>query len=202
MIIMVEAAMRVTKQAIRSTLLELRRSISACDRSRWSAIIVEQALSLPEFKAASGLAIYSAAADEVATEALGAAAIAAGKIVCYPRVNQVANVLSAYRVGDMADLQPGYRGILEPIGDTPLDPAALDLVIVPGVGFDPTGRRLGRGGGHYDVWLDRVRRCRVGLAFELQIVTELPWEDHDQHVDLIVTEQRVIRSTSSVRRPV
>jgi 5-formyltetrahydrofolate cyclo-ligase len=81
------------------------------------------------------------------------------------------------------------------------DPAVL--VVVPGIGFDATGRRLGRGLGYYDRALAALRRDQpvtvVGIAYELQIVAELPHEPWDEPVDVIVTERRVLpcRATPS-----
>jgi 5-formyltetrahydrofolate cyclo-ligase len=71
----------------------------------------------------------------------------------------------------------------------------LDLVVVPGVAFDPQGNRLGWGAGYYDRLLAQVRADApiVALAFECQIVPAIPPESHDVPVDVIVTEQRIIR---------
>ena len=71
--------------------------------------------------------------------------------------------------------------------------ADLDLVLVPGVAFDGAGRRLGRGAGHYDATLAALgpRGRAVGLAFEAQLLAEVPCEAHDAHLDALVTEARV-----------
>jgi 5-formyltetrahydrofolate cyclo-ligase len=77
------------------------------------------------------------------------------------------------------------------------------VVLVPGVGFDPAGTRLGRGAGYYDRALAHLRGERpvvaIGLAYEVQIVPLLPSEPWDQRVDLIATEARVIRPTDDAR---
>jgi 5-formyltetrahydrofolate cyclo-ligase len=72
--------------------------------------------------------------------------------------------------------------------------ADLDLVFVPGVAFDAHGGRLGRGRGHYDATLAALPAgaARVGLAFDLQIVPEVPQEPHDAPLDAVVTESRVL----------
>jgi 5-formyltetrahydrofolate cyclo-ligase len=71
-----------------------------------------------------------------------------------------------------------------------LDPELLDVVVVPGLAFTSDGRRLGQGGGHYDRFLPRLRDgCRtVGTAFAEQLVDDLPTEDHDVRVELVVTD--------------
>ena len=77
-----------------------------------------------------------------------------------------------------------------------LDPELLDVVVVPGVAFTADGRRLGQGGGHYDRFLPGVRSgcVRVGVAFAEQLVDDLPTEDHDARVDVVVTDDRPPRA--------
>jgi 5-formyltetrahydrofolate cyclo-ligase len=71
-----------------------------------------------------------------------------------------------------------------------VDPGLLDVVLVPGLAFTPDGHRLGQGGGHYDRFLARLRgECvTVGVCFHEQVVTELPVEEHDILVDVVVTD--------------
>lgn len=72
-----------------------------------------------------------------------------------------------------------------------LDPTVLDVVVVPGLGFTRDGHRLGQGGGHYDRFLPRLRAdcLTIGVAFAEQVVDELPVEDHDVTVDVVVTDR-------------
>ena len=80
------------------------------------------------------------------------------------------------------------------------DPAAVDVVIVPGVAFTPDGARLGQGGGWYDRFLVKVRPdcTSIGVGFDLQVVDMLPTEPHDIRLDSIVTESGAVVS----RRPI
>ena len=80
------------------------------------------------------------------------------------------------------------------------DPAAVDVVIVPGVAFTPDGARLGQGGGWYDRFLAKVRPdcTSIGVGFDLQVVDVLPTEPHDVRLDSIVTESGAVVS----RRPI
>ena len=76
-----------------------------------------------------------------------------------------------------------------------IPPASLDVIVVPGVAFDRSGARLGRGGGYYDGFLAGLpgsRPVRVALAFDAQIVEGVPMEAHDQRVHVIVTPTEVI----------
>jgi len=97
-----------------------------------------------------------------------------------------------------AALVPGYRGILEPPPTMPPVPLAeVAALVVPGVAFDLRGHRLGQGGGHYDRLIAAARALPapplvVALAYDFQIVARVPHEAHDQRVDRIVTERRVL----------
>ena len=93
------------------------------------------------------------------------------------------------------DLRPGYCGIAEPdaVRLTPVDPTAIDVVLVPGAVFDGNGGRLGYGGGYYDRFLthDAPRALRIGLAFEMQVVDRVPVLDHDVKMHFLITEQMI-----------
>jgi 5-formyltetrahydrofolate cyclo-ligase len=93
-----------------------------------------------------------------------------------------------------AELVQGRFGAREPPpgrGGVPL--TEVDCVIVPGLAFAPDGRRLGRGGGHYDATLAAMPRAlRVGVAFDAQLVRAVPHEAHDAFLDALATESRLL----------
>lgn len=89
-------------------------------------------------------------------------------------------------------MQPGPLGILQPPRDHWLAPETLDMLLVPGVGFDLSGRRLGYGGGFYDRYLANFRGITLGLAYDLQILNQLPAEAHDQLLQMLLTESRIL----------
>jgi 5-formyltetrahydrofolate cyclo-ligase len=80
------------------------------------------------------------------------------------------------------------RGVETVVPEADPDPSWPDLVVVPGLAFTRDGRRLGQGGGWYDRFLARTRCPKVGVCFDVQVVAELPVEDHDVVVDVVVTE--------------
>ena len=88
------------------------------------------------------------------------------------------------------------RGVLEPItGRCKTVPiASIDIAIIPGIAFDEKGGRIGSGDGYYDRLIPRlsITTRKVALAFECQIVQQVPMESHDKHVDIIITEKRII----------
>ncbi|MCX6854582.1 MAG: 5-formyltetrahydrofolate cyclo-ligase [Verrucomicrobia bacterium] len=101
-------------------------------------------------------------------------------------------------VQHQGDLKRGYLGVWEPLGRERLPIDELDVILVPGLAFDPsTGARMGRGGGFYDRLLTQpeLRAKLIGMAFQLQMTSDIPTEPHDIHVTEIVTEkgtQRVV----------
>ena len=101
---------------------------------------------------------------------------------------------------------PGYCTIPEPSEEhargNGLDPDQLDLIILPGSVFDLSGGRFGYGGGFYDRLLAQIPDAhRVALAFDLQVVDELPLQPHDELLDMIITESRVITGRSGKSIP-
>ena len=184
------------KVKIRGLTLEARAALLAEERARLSAAICARAGALPEFARATTVMLFASFGSEVDTGPLIAQALSDGKRLCLPRVLKP-RLMAAYRVTDPSvDLAPGTWGILEPRDGLPqIPPSAIDVVIVPGAVFDAAGRRCGYGGGFYDAYLPGTRRGtpRIALAFDLQVVDDLPCEAHDLAVDIIVTETRVTR---------
>jgi 5-formyltetrahydrofolate cyclo-ligase len=86
-------------------------------------------------------------------------------------------------------LQRGKFGIMEPTASTPIDPSEIDAMIVPGIAFTRQGARLGRGKGFYDKYLSRkgFRAYTIGVCYPCQVVDNIPTEEHDKQLDLVVT---------------
>jgi 5-formyltetrahydrofolate cyclo-ligase len=113
----------------------------------------------------------------------------------------VGDEVQLFRLEAISELVPGTFGILEPTAELrelpprQVLPSQIDLALVPGVVFDRQGNRLGYGRGFYDRLLRQLPRevLRVGLAFECQVVEELPVEPHDERMDWLVTEAGVRR---------
>jgi 5-formyltetrahydrofolate cyclo-ligase len=94
------------------------------------------------------------------------------------------------------DLVPGYYNIPEPDPGRckRVESSEIDAAVIPGSVFDIQGGRLGYGGGYYDRFLvnDAPQAKRIGLAFELQVVDKVPVEPHDQPLDILITEKRIV----------
>ena len=97
------------------------------------------------------------------------------------------------RPGD--PLEPTGYGPKEPARRVAVEPGDVDAVVTPGLAFDAAGRRLGYGGGYYDRYLSRLHphAVRIGIGFASQVVDEVPEEAGDERVDLIVTDEGVVR---------
>ena len=95
-----------------------------------------------------------------------------------------------------AELRPGPRGVFEPDPDrckmVPID--RIDIAIIPGWAFDEKGGRIGSGRGYYDRLIPQlpITTRKVALTFEEQIIAQVPVESHDKHVDIIITDKRII----------
>lgn len=187
------------KTELRKRGREGREALSREEVRRRSRMIVRRVLTRPEYRRARILFCYLDADNEVETGEIIRTALEEKRLVAVPLVEEKAGSLRAVLIRDPdRDLTPGFRGIREPVDreSTGLDPREIDLAIVPGTAFDRFGNRLGRGGGYYDRFLPRLRRtaCRLGVAFECQMVEVIVPQPHDQAMDMIITEARVIGS--------
>ncbi|MFZ5469376.1 MAG: 5-formyltetrahydrofolate cyclo-ligase [Myxococcota bacterium] len=153
-------------------------------------------LATPYYARARTVALYAPIRGEVPTRDILTAAIADGKLVCYPLSHVHGRILSFRAISSESELEPGRLGVREPSSAAELVPVEqIDLFVVPGLGFTRDGHRLGRGGGYYDATLRSAvaRSRRVGLGFADQIVDELPVSPDDVQMDLVVTEAESFR---------
>ena len=177
-------------------------------RQELSARACEVLLSLPEFRQAATVMAYIPLPDELDISPAIRAAWGQGKVVVMPRIIWEQHELRPIVTHNLEeDLMASRHGLREPAGSEELSLSKIDLAIVPAVGFDRRGHRMGRGGGFYDRFLGRLRRSAitVGLAFDAQIIEVVPANERDLSVDIIVTDRRVghagpTRATRSGRR--
>jgi 5-formyltetrahydrofolate cyclo-ligase len=185
-----------SKTAVRRMLRERIDAISGVDKHSRSVLSTSWIVRTDEFINARVVMIYLSTPEEVDTAPLALRCWQAGKTVVAPKVFWDQKRMLPVEI---SSLQTGVattqRGINEPIGGKPVPIDMIDLVIVPGVGFSPTGLRIGRGLGFYDRFLAQPdfigRSC--GFAFEEQIIEDLPTLDHDVPLSMLVTERGVRR---------
>ena len=184
------------KPAIRKELLRRRDAIPPEVRRAKDRLILERLLSLEEFKNAGTVFFYASFRTEFDTTELIKISLAAGKRAVLPKVDREKQELVLYEIKDFSELGPGYMGIPEPTSpETPVSINDIDLVIIPGAGFDPMGNRIGYGGGYYDRLLSGMEKNVpiVAPAYEEQIIDSIPSEPHDIRVKVIVTDRQLIR---------
>ena len=156
----------------------------------------ERLVALPEVASARLVLAYGATPEELDPAPAVAILRARGVAIAYPRV-EAPGVLGLHSVGAADALVRGMFGIMEPSSDAPRVPAeAVDAVIVPGVAFDRGLWRLGYGGGYYDRLLPLLgSRCvRIGFAYDQQVLDDIPVEEHDVCLDVLVTPAGVVRA--------
>ncbi len=193
-----------TRQTLRKQVLGKRDQLANDERQVKSMAITEKVCSLPEMAGWQTLFVYVSFRSEVDTLELIRWCLAQGKRVAVPLVDNTRAAMIPLQITDPEqDLKPGYYGIPEPDPRKTalVEGKEIDAVILPGSVFDTEGGRLGYGGGYYDRFLvnDAPQACRIGLAFEMQLVGAVPLEPHDQRLDYLVTEKRTITTTPSTK---
>ncbi len=180
------------KAVLREQVRARLKAISPEQRSIASAKIRARLAAEKSFVDAHTILFFAPLPNEPDIWPLLTAALLAGKTVALPAFEATTQSYTAVRVTDLArDLVGGQFGIREPgahCAAVPLN--QLDLVLVPGVAFALDGHRLGRGKGYYDRLLQAVRGTTCGVAFDEQIVGELPVEPHDIRLSYILTPTR------------
>lgn len=183
--------------SIRREILKQRDALSDSQRQIKSASICERVFAEPLISMAETIFTYINFRSEVETMEMVTQWLAAKKTVCVPLTVEAESRLDAYQIKDPEkDLSPGYWQIPEPDPRTAthIDPADIEVIMLPGSAFDLNGGRLGYGGGFYDRFISSQapNALRVGLAFDVQITDRLPLLPHDQSLNLLITESRTI----------
>ena len=134
---------------------------------------------------------------EVQTETIIKRSYNYNKIVVLPAFDPAKFEMNLMKIDHLAkELVPGPRNVLEPdpkqCKTVPME--RVDIAIIPGLAFDEKGGRIGSGRGYYDRLIPKlaITTRKVALTFEEQIVPQIPMESHDKHVDIIITEKRII----------
>ncbi len=155
--------------------------------------IYEKTISLPEWKKAKKVFIYISTNQEASTLKIIENNFGIKKIIV-PKSHIKFNTLTLHEINSFEETTKGLYSILEPLPNTKMiDPEDIDLAIIPGVVFDKKGHRIGYGKAYYDRLLPNLNCKKIGLAYELQIVENIPAQKHDFPVDIIVTEKEIHR---------
>lgn len=171
------------KKAIRKNIIAKRKSLNHQDFVTKSSLICKRIVESEIYNKSNVIYCYASINNEVCLDELMTDILSKGKILALPKV--VDKDLIFYQVDNLNQLESGYYNILEPI-DCKEAPAP-DLVITPGVAFSKAGNRLGYGGGFYDRFFAKhLSVSKLGVAFDFQILEEIPLEEHDIVLDKII----------------
>lgn len=187
------------KSVLRLKARAARRAITPEVREAASREVAQRVLLLPEMRDVRAVLLYGASPEEMEPLPLEIALRARGVRVAYPRVHGRKH-LALHWVDDREELVTGSFGLLEPSAEaTCALPSEIDAIIVPGVAFDVCGGRVGYGRGYYDTLLGGP--CEgtptIGIAFDEQVVAEVPCQPHDRRLDVVVTPTRTIRCATN-----
>ena len=179
------------KETIRNEIKERRSSIIPQNKADFDNTIIHKLLETPAWHSAQKVLLYVSLPDEVNTVQLIKKCIRKKQIIV-PKSHRETQTLSLHVIHSFEELEQGEYGILEPTTHSEhCAPTDIDLAIIPGVAFDLTGHRIGYGMGYYDQ-LNRQLTCpKIGLAYSVQSVDNIPAEEHDQQVDMLITEESI-----------
>lgn len=198
---MMGKSVREDKKLIRGKLKSLRAGLPKKEALEKSGGVQKLLFGLPEFQRAKTVSFYVAKEDEVQTERMIKDSLKLGKRVLVPICKESGELALSELLDCDTELEPGSFGVLEPkLTCRRMVPATkAELIVVPGVAFDLSGHRLGRGKGYYDRFLQKVSSSNpgtrfIGLAYEFQVLNDLPHTPGDVPVHKVVTEKRVINA--------
>jgi 5-formyltetrahydrofolate cyclo-ligase len=188
---------RATKDEIRNDIAQRLATLAAGKIEDKVRAIEKRLFEFANFLEANIVLLYINSTNEVNSQQIIKKCFDANKIVILPAFDTNTYEMRLLKVDNLdTNLIPGSRGILEPDENrcniVPIE--CIDIAIIPGTAFDEKGGRIGSGEGYYDRLIPKlmITTRKVALAFEDQIVQQIQMESHDKHVDIIITEERII----------
>jgi 5-formyltetrahydrofolate cyclo-ligase len=181
-----------SKKEIREEIRQKLKRQGKKERDQRSGKIYRLLLGLPQFRDSTKPLIYLSLPEEVDTLPLIGWCLKEGKKVVVPAMPTTDQAFELRQITDLAkDTQIGGFGMLEPRLDQTkkVTPQEIDCAVLPALAFDRSGKRLGRGGGYFDKVLANIRKGvpRIGLAFEFQVMNDIPTDVHDQPIDHLIS---------------
>lgn len=178
-----------SKKVIRASSLQKRDQLTKREWSEKTSLICKKVLNHPFFLESDTIYCYVDYRNEVGTRDIIESAWKQGKRVAIPKIHGE-QMLFGY-LSDWSDLTEGYKGILEPLVFCMAE-AENPLVIMPGAAFDRQRNRIGYGKGYYDRFLEQYAQCKtLGLAFECQLVEQIPADPFDICPQVLITEEHI-----------
>lgn len=196
------AAVSSAKQSLRAELKQRLRAISAEERLRQSRLLAQKVMAHSQYQKSQRVSIFLSMPDEIETEEIIKDIFRQGKTCFIPRYQLQSSHMDMVRLAspeEISTLPKTSWNIRQPGEDEVREEAlltgGLDLIFVPGLGFDRHGNRLGRGRGYYDAYLRRCAQGQgagphtVGLAFREQMCLQVPVGENDVKVDEVLYEE-------------
>jgi 5-formyltetrahydrofolate cyclo-ligase len=182
-----------SKSKIRKRILNVRNNMSKEDVKKNSNAIMDKITSLDIYKHSKVVFIYMDFKNEVMTSNLIKRMLCEKKRIVIPYTDSINTVLIPSEITKESDLKQNSFGYFEPKSILPVNIEEIDLVIVPGVVFDKNLNRIGFGKGYYDKILNRLKPSakKVALAHDFQVLEDIPAEEHDVKMDMIITEKNI-----------
>lgn len=185
---------RRAKRVLRNQMRTVRDALpqSACDTR--SAEIRKRLSGVAELERAATVLAFASIRNEVRTRLSIEAAWSAGKRVALPRA--LGDELCLHLIDSETPLVQGAFSVPEPREEAMrIEPDEIEFALIPALAVDPRGYRIGYGGGYYDRLIPRLANaCTCAIAYDFQLISEVPELPFDVSVDLIVTDERVIRA--------
>lgn len=181
--------MKQTKEAVRDRISEIKKSLSEDELLSRSEEVIMVLEATDTFNKSSDILIYNSLKDEVRLKSLFDK-YNKEKRFYLPVINGT-NELSVRKFDVHTQFERSMLGILEPIGED-IDIKNIDLIVVPGIAFDYSLNRLGRGKGYYDKFLKRTKVPKIGICFDFQLLDNIPTDDLDVAMDMVVAENEII----------
>lgn len=190
------------KKPLRAQLRHLMRQVEPDDLRRRSADATARLVDTEAFATARTVMMFLSLPYEIDTRQLAVRAWQRGKTVTVPLVSFAQRHMIPVEIRSLTDpMTTDERGLRNPTNARPVPVDEVDLVVVPGLGFDTRGHRLGRGGGFYDRFLSQPafggRSC--GFGFDEQVIDTVPAMSHDVPLDMLVTDRRTVRFNAAAR---
>ena len=182
----------LNKKILRKKIISRRKNLSAEEINFLSHEIVKKFLATEIYKNSSTIMAYMSMPDEVQLREFFFDAFEKKKICAIPFISE-RGIIQPVILKNFDSLEVGEFKILTVKKNLRefIDVKKIDCVIVPGAAFDIHGKRLGLGGGYYDRFLKLAENAKkISLAFDFQILENIPTEPHDLPVDFIITEKR------------
>ncbi|MDR5586229.1 MULTISPECIES: 5-formyltetrahydrofolate cyclo-ligase [Clostridium] len=183
------------KKELRKKILKIRKEMDINKKRNFDNIIHNKFLKSKFYSQCRNIFVYISYDSEIDTKTIIRKALEDGKNIYVPRTNYNTKLMEAVKISSLENLIKDKHGILQPTeSGLAVELEEIDLIIMPGVAFDNNGGRMGYGGGFYDRYMSKCSKNiqKISLAYDFQILDNVPMDSHDTRVNSIITENKEI----------